>query len=115
MPNKVGASKRSFPPCFKRRVLDHKDTYRMFAVALDADSLELLKAKHKGLLYFEGELLRKEKVNISADADFPREFISSQQSETDWQNGNLVTSNRSLVLWLVAIVVYFNVFVFIDP
>lgn len=53
MPNKVGASKRSFPPCFKRRVLDHKDTYRMFAVALDADSLELLKAKHKGLLYFE--------------------------------------------------------------
>lgn len=87
----------------------------MFAVALDADSLELLKAKHKGLLYFEGELLRKEKVNISADADFPREFISSQQSETDWQNGNLVTSNRSLVLWLVAIVVYFNVFVFIDP
>lgn len=77
----------------------------MFAVALDADSLELLKAKHKGLLYFEGELLRKEKVNnISADADFPREFISSQQSETDWQTGNLVTSNRSLVLWLVAIV-----------
>lgn len=74
MPNKVGANKCSFPPCFKRQCLDPKRHVQdvwygdgcWLSVAVEKLSIMLT------LLYFEGELLRKEKINknISDNAEF---------------------------------------------